>query len=86
MKDGIEADKWYGQDLSIDFMVHSVQFAEYTIFYQNIIKSICFFIGHKGFEQDLIYIPICQYASKTTQNPDIAENNKRLYAKMNKKD
>lgn len=36
-----------------------VEFAEYTIFYHNIIKLLQFFIRYKGFEEDLIYKLVC---------------------------
>lgn len=59
IKNRIRADKWHSQDLFIDSMVDKIFSAEYTIFYQDFIKSIYFLIGLKRFELDLVYTPIC---------------------------
>lgn len=55
MNDDIKTDKWHTQGLFEDFTVDDIKSAKYTIFYRNIIKSLQFLIGYKGFEQDLIY-------------------------------
>lgn len=86
IKNGIGADKLHVRDLSIHFMIDSIQFADYTIFYQDIIKFIRFFIGNKKFEQDLVYTLICQYALNIPPDLDITEDNKKLYGKINIKD
>lgn len=83
INDGIEADEWPIQALSIDSEVDGVESIEYTIFYHDIIKSLQFIIGHKGFEQDLVYNPVCQYASNSPMDPDVGDDDERLYGEMN---
>lgn len=83
MNNGIKADKWHIQGLSVNFMVDSIEFAKYTIFYRNITKSLQFFVGHKRFKQDLVYNPICQYTLNLLLNPNIKNDNERLYKEIN---
>lgn len=86
INDNIKTDKCHTQGLSVDSKVDGVKSAKYTIFYYNIIKFLQFFIGHKGFKQDLIYSLIYQYMSNSLLNSDVKDDDEKMYEKMNTED
>lgn len=85
INDSKRADKWHTQGFSMDTKINDIEFVKYTIFYHNIIKSLQFLIGHKRFEQDLVYNPICQYALNSILDLNVKNNDKRLYGEINTK-
>lgn len=86
MNNRIGTDKLHMQGLFKDFRVDGVESMEYTIFYRNIIKSLQFLIVYKRFKQDLLYSPVCQYASDLPLDLDIKNDDGKMYGEMNTED
>ena len=72
----IENDLWRIQKITIELNYEDVQFKDYEIIYQNVIKMLRFLLDHKSFKDDLIY--------KSCRILKLIKNDKKIkiYSKM----
>ncbi len=59
---------------------------EYLMYYLDILPAISFLIGYRSFAQHMAYAPVQSYSTENPENPDVDEEDERLYGEMHTAD
>ncbi len=74
------------KSISIRSVITDVGSKEYLMYYLDIIPAIRFLIGHQLFAQHMVYAPVQRYSTDNLENPEVDEEDERIYWEMHTAD
>lgn len=69
---GIDEDEWIKQTFTVRSKFEGAESKEYNIIYRDITKTLKFLLGHRAFNDEMVFEPVREYN----------DSNKRVYTEM----